>query len=85
MFEYIYMIMPGLAEMMNIHPLLVHFPIALLNAFVLMELLGLLLKKDEMRMAASWMLYLGTAGAAAAVTAGFLRQLQSLTRKRSMQ
>jgi len=62
--------MPGVAAMKNVHPLLVHFPIALLNAFFLMELLGFLLKKEEMRVAASWMLYLGTLGAAAAVIAG---------------
>ena len=63
-------IMPGMAAMKNVHPLFVHFPIALLNAFFLMELLGVLLKKEGMRNAASWMLYLGTLGAAAAVIAG---------------
>lgn len=69
--DIIFSIMPGLAEMANIHPMVVHFPIALLNAFVLMELLGLLMKKEELRVAATWMLYLGTAGAVVTVLAGF--------------
>ncbi len=71
MMELISMVLPGLGEMANIHPMLVHFPIALLNGFLLMELLGFLLKKEEMRIAATWMLYLGTLGAAATVVAGF--------------
>lgn len=63
-------VFPGIAGMANIHPMIVHFPIALFNAFFLMELLGFLLKKEKLRGAASWMLYLGTLGAAAAVAAG---------------
>lgn len=61
---------PGLSEMENIHPLLVHFPIAFLSAFVVIEFLGLVFRKQELRMVASWMLYLGTLGAMAAVAAG---------------
>ncbi|MDH3975071.1 MAG: DUF2231 domain-containing protein [Deltaproteobacteria bacterium] len=71
MWDLIGKVLPGISEMMNIHPMLVHFPIALLNAFVLMELLAYLLKKEEMKNAATWMLYLGTMGAAATVVAGF--------------
>jgi uncharacterized membrane protein len=63
-------VFPGIAQMENIHPLIVHFPIALLNAFFVMELLGFVLKKGEFRVAATWMLYLGTLGALAAVSAG---------------
>ncbi|MFQ5585347.1 MAG: DUF2231 domain-containing protein [Thermodesulfobacteriota bacterium] len=63
-------IFPGVAEMTNIHPMVVHFPIALLNAFLVMELLGFLLKRENFRSAATWMLYLGTVGAAGAVVAG---------------
>lgn len=70
--ELISKILPGLGEMANIHPMLVHFPIALLNAFILMELLAYLLKKEELRSAATWMLYLGTLGALGAVGAGFV-------------
>lgn len=63
-------VFPGISQMENIHPLIVHFPIALLNAFFIMELLGFVLKKEEMRVAATWMLYLGAIGAFATVSAG---------------
>lgn len=72
MTELVSKILPGIGEMANIHPMLVHFPIAFLNAFVLMELLVYLLKKEELRIVATWMLYLGTLGAAGAVAAGFV-------------
>ncbi len=61
---------PGVSQMDNIHPLIVHFPIGLLYAFFVMELLGFVLGKKELNAAATWMLYLGTIGAAAAVSAG---------------
>jgi uncharacterized membrane protein len=64
-------IFPGLGAMANLHPLLVHFPLALFTAFVVTEVLGLLLRKQDIRTAASGMLYLGTLGAFAAVIAGF--------------
>jgi uncharacterized membrane protein len=70
MTDFISQLLPGVGEMANIHPLLVHFPIAFLNGFVVMELLAFLLKKEKLRIAASWMLYLGTLGALAAVAAG---------------
>ena len=63
---------PGVAAMGNIHPLFVHYPIALLSAFLLCEALGALFGCDRLRTAATWMLYLGTLGAVAAVIAGFL-------------
>lgn len=61
---------PGIEAMSNIHPLLVHFPIALLTGFVLMETLSLISGKNELRVAAKWMLYLGTLGAVAAAFFG---------------
>jgi len=63
-------VLPGFSQMPNIHPMVVHFPIALLGAFVAMELLGLLTGSDGVRAAGSWMLYLGALGAAVAVIAG---------------
>ncbi len=60
----------GIYEMPNIHPLIVHFPIALLSSFLLMELLNFFTDKESFRAAATWMLYLGTIGALAAVLAG---------------
>ena len=71
MWDLIGKVLPGISEMMNIHPMLVHFPIALLNGFLLMELLAFILKKEELKNAATWMLYLGTLGAGATVAAGF--------------
>jgi len=64
-------IMPGLAGMDNIHPLLVHFPIALLSCFFILEVLGFILKKPCWREAASYFLYLGALGTVITVIAGF--------------
>ncbi|WP_031433156.1 DUF2231 domain-containing protein [Methylomarinum vadi] len=63
-------IMPGISAMANIHPLVVHFPIALFSFFVLIDLAGSLFGKQSWRQAASWFLYLGTIMAAATVAAG---------------
>jgi uncharacterized membrane protein len=65
-------LMPGIAGMANIHPLLVHFPLAFLSAFFVLDLFGTMAKKQHWRNIASCLLYLGTAGAALAVTAGFI-------------
>lgn len=67
-------ILPGMLEMPNIHPIFVHFPIALLCGFLLMEALGAIMDKCSMRGAASWMLYLGTLGAIVTVTSGFFAE-----------
>lgn len=63
-------IMPGLASIPNIHPMLVHFPIALLLLFFLVDLAGALLKNSDIRRTAGWFLYTGTLGALLAVAAG---------------
>ena len=65
-------IMPGIAGMDNIHPLLVHFPIAFLSAFFALDLAGTLAKKAHWRHVASWFLYLGTISALFTVIAGFI-------------
>ncbi|VAW36661.1 hypothetical protein MNBD_DELTA02-649 [hydrothermal vent metagenome] len=65
-------ILPGIAEMKNIHPVFVHFPIALLNGFLLMEVLGAITDKESLRSAATWMLYLGTLGAIVTVITGLV-------------
>ena len=65
-------LLPGFTEIGNIHPILVHFPIALLSCFVAAELFATVLKNENLRIAASWMLYLGTLGAMATVFTGFL-------------
>lgn len=64
-------ILPGLAGMPNLHPMVVHFPIALLSSFLALEILSQILKIESLKTGASWMLYIGTLGALAAVLAGF--------------
>ncbi|MCI0733069.1 MAG: DUF2231 domain-containing protein [Methylococcaceae bacterium] len=63
---------PGIAEMANIHPLLVHFPIALLTGFIVSELLSVVSGSKDLRIAGKWMLYFGTLGALAAAAVGLL-------------
>ncbi|HEY8095387.1 MAG TPA: DUF2231 domain-containing protein [Methylobacter sp.] len=65
-------LMPGIANMDNIHPLLVHFPIAFLSAFFVLDVVGTLAKKQQWRNVAGWLLYLGTVAAVFTVTAGFI-------------
>jgi len=65
-------IMPGIAGMNNIHPLLVHFPIAFLSAFFVLDLVGTLAKKPQWRSVASWFLYFGTVAAVFTVIAGLI-------------
>lgn len=65
-------VMPGVSSMANVHPLVVHFPIAFLVAFFIVDLIGTLIKKDSWRQLASGLLYLGAIGAAMAVVAGLM-------------
>ncbi|PPD41376.1 MAG: hypothetical protein CTY16_16015 [Methylobacter sp.] len=65
-------LMPGVSAMMNIHPVLVHFPIAFLLAFFAVDTVAVLAKKPSWREVASWFLYLGTVAAAFTVLAGLI-------------
>ena len=65
------MIPPG---MQSTHPLVVHFPIALLLAALLVDALALALKRPHWHRIALWNLCLGTLGAAAAVWTGLQAQ-----------
>ena len=56
----------------NIHPLLVHFPIAFLSAFFALDLVGTISKNPESRSVATWLLYFGTVAALFTVIAGFI-------------
>jgi len=64
-------ILPGIGAMDNIHPLFVHYPIALFTAFFIAEFFGVVFKKEDFRCAASFCLYLGTIAAAFTVAAGY--------------
>ncbi len=63
-------LLPGIAAMENIHPLFVHFPIALLSVFFLIDITASFLQKPDWRHTASWFLYLGTVFAGLTVLAG---------------
>jgi len=67
-------IMPGVSAMANIHPIVVHFPIAFLSAFFIMDLLGALFSKQSWQQLATGLLYLGTLAAGAAVAAGLMAE-----------
>jgi uncharacterized membrane protein len=66
------LILPGIAGMANIHPMLVHFPIAFFSVFFVLDVIGTLAKKPHWRGVASWLLYFGTAAAVFTVIAGFI-------------
>ena len=54
---------PGAAHLQNIHPLVVHFPIAFLFAATLLYFLGASLRNESISIAALWVLVLGAIGA----------------------
>ena len=63
--------LPGIGVLgLNIHPGLVHFPIAFLTVFFLLEMLGMFIPGGRLRQTASAMLYCGTLGALLAAAAG---------------
>ncbi len=64
-------LLPGIANLDNIHPLLVHFPIALLSSFFIVNLIAHFVKKDTLVTVASWLLYLGAFSTIFTVLAGF--------------
>ncbi len=61
----------GITSLANIHPLLVHFPIAFLSAFIVVDFIGTAMKNAAWREFASGLLYLGTVFAVFTVFAGF--------------
>ncbi len=67
-------LLPGLRAMPNIHPLLVHFPIAFLWGALLVEALAVWRRRDDWHRAAVVLLYLGAAGAIAAATSGWFAE-----------
>ncbi len=56
--------------MENIHPIVIHFPIALLLAALFIETLALLLKRPAWHRISLWNLFLGVLGAGVAVLTG---------------
>lgn len=64
--------LPGIAQLQNMHPVFVHFPIAFLTAFFMLDIIGAFGFKPQWRATASWFLYLGTLVAIVTVGAGIL-------------
>lgn len=65
-------VMPGMSTLDNLHPLFVHFPIALLFLFVLFDVLGSVFSKADWRRAAGWFLYCGALFAGLTVAMGLI-------------
>jgi uncharacterized membrane protein len=63
-------ILPGASDLQNIHPLLVHFPIAFLYGAAIFYLLAVISASEGLKWTALWMLMLGALGAAAALSSG---------------
>ncbi len=68
--EIIAELLPGISAMVNIHPLLVHFPIALLSLYVFIDIFGSLFSQQKWRELGSWLLYMGAVTGALTVWAG---------------
>ncbi len=64
--------MPGFENLLNVHPLFVHFPIAMTMLALLFEVLYLSLKKDQFRNTATALIYLSMLAAVAAVVTGYI-------------
>ncbi len=60
----------GVQHMQNIHPLVVHYPIALFSVAALFYLIAWIWESKSFALSAFWVLILGTISAGAAVAAG---------------
>jgi uncharacterized membrane protein len=61
----------GALPMDSVHPLVVHFPIALLMTAVLLDVAAMVAKRPSLHRVALWNLVLGTLGAGMAVWTGY--------------
>jgi uncharacterized membrane protein len=60
----------GEGSLQNLHPLVIHFPIAFLTGAWVLYLLAWIARREEWGWTGLWMLALGTLGAAGAVSTG---------------
>jgi uncharacterized membrane protein len=65
-------LLPALEQLQNVHPLFVHFPIALILVALFSEAVWRLSKKDHYRRFATYLIYLSSLSAVAAVITGYL-------------
>ena len=64
-------LLPGLSQLQNYHPLIVHFPIVFIYGAALTYFLASMLANENLKWTALWMLALGALGAGAALLSGF--------------
>jgi len=62
--------LPGLQHLQNIHPLVVHFPVAFLAGAALLYVLAWLAGRESLAWTAMWLLLLGALSATIAVATG---------------
>jgi len=62
--------LPGTQHLQNLHPLVVHFPLALLPGAALFYLLAWLARRESLAWTGFWLLLLGTVSATVAAGAG---------------
>lgn len=62
--------LPGASHLQNLHPLFVHFPIALIYGAALLYFLAWMRASEPLKWSALWMLVLGAIGAAASLATG---------------
>jgi uncharacterized membrane protein len=63
-------ILPGASHLQNVHPIVVHFPIAFLFGAALLYFLAAAFGTESLEWAALWSLVLGTLGAALSIATG---------------
>ncbi len=63
-------ILPGIAHLQNVHPVVVHLPIGLLPAAALVYLLAAATGREQLAWVGLWLLVLGTLGAATSAATG---------------
>ena len=63
---------PSIEQLQNVHPLFVHFPVALILVTLLFEGLWWITKRSEFRSFATYLLYLSALSAVAAVLTGYI-------------
>ncbi|MFQ6608545.1 MAG: DUF2231 domain-containing protein [Fidelibacterota bacterium] len=59
-------------EITSLHPLFIHFPIALLSTSVLFDILGVLFRNKSLHYAGWWCLLVGVISSLAAIATGFI-------------
>ena len=64
--------LPGLSQSLNVHPVFVHFPIALWSFALLLWTMGQFLHREDFQSAGRWALYAGSIAGVLAVATGYL-------------